>query len=181
MNHLPFIPPSPSVSTHLARLAVAIVAVALTGCEPRATEHRVIGTIYFDEPRVPDWPLPQVPDTATAGVPLEITIWTEDTNCAMRKGDTEVTELGRSAVVVPYDIRTTYEWGFDPLGLLPVNDPGCYLIDLELEHKATVVFEEPGTATLWLVYSKLGGPRPEDKNKGDGLKVYTVEVLPAGG
>ncbi|MYA63418.1 MAG: hypothetical protein F4139_15360 [Gemmatimonadetes bacterium] len=187
MNHAPLIRPAgPTVGAHpkrarstlrqLAGLAVAIVVCALLGCDPVPTDHRVVGTVYIDEPRVPNWPLPQVPDTATAGVPLEITIWTVDTGCRdMRQGDTEVTALGRSAIVIPYDILTTYEGGF----LLTINDPGCFGTLDAFEHKATVVFEEPGTATIWLLYSTLGGPEPED-NTADGQQVYTVEVLPAG-
>ena len=134
-------------------------------------------TIYFDEARVPNWPVPQIPDTATAGVPLEMTIWTVDTDCRdMRQGDTEVTALGRSAVVIPYDILTTYEGGFS----LTINDPGCFGTLDAFEHRASVVFEEPGTAKIWLLYSTLGGPAPED-NAADGHKVYTVEVGPAEG
>lgn len=46
------------------------------------------------------------------------------------------------------------------------------------EHKASVVFPEPGTAEIALVYSTEGTWRPEAQ-KGDGRKVYTVEVSPA--
>ena len=186
MNHAPLIRPAgPSFGAspkpartlrHLAGLAVAIVVGALLGCDPVPTDHRVVGTVYIDEPRVPDWPLPLVPDTATAGVPLEITIWTVETDCRdMRRGDTEVTALGRSAIVIPYDILTTYEGGF----LLTINDPGCFGTLEAFEHRATVVFEEPGTAEIRLLYSTLGGPEPED-NTADGQQVYTVEVLPSG-
>ena len=31
--------------------------------------------------------------------------------------------------------------------------------------------------TVWLLYNKRGGPEPDD-NKGDGQKVYSVEVVP---
>lgn len=133
--------------------------------------------MIFEHPHYPDWPLPRIPETATAGVSLEMTIWTVDGDCTdLRQGDTEVTALGRSAVVVPYDILTTYEGGF----LATVDDPGCFGTLDGVERTATVVFEEPGTAEIVLVYSTDGGRLPEHFN-GDGLKVYTVEVAPAGG
>ena len=187
MNHAPLNPPGPpagahtqsarSTIRHLTGLAVAIVTVALLGCDPRATDHHVIGLIPFDDPAYSYWPLPQIPDTATAGVPLEMTIWTMYSDCDgdMRGGETEVTALGRSAVVVPYDILTTYEGGFP----VTVNDPGCFGDLYDSEHKATVVFEEPGTAKIILLYSTDGGHLPEYFNA-DGRRVYTVEVTPAG-
>lgn len=186
MNHAPFKPPVPPAGAHPkhargplrhpASLAAAIVTVALLGCEPRATDHHVIGVIPFDNPLYHYWPLPQIPDTATAGVPLEMTIWTMYTDCGgdMRQGDTEVTALGRSAIVIPYDILTTYEGGFP----VTVNDPGCFGGLYDFEHKTTVVFEEPGTAEIILLYSTDGGRLPEYFNA-DGHKVYTVEVAPA--
>ena len=187
MNHTPLNPPGPPAGAHtqpargairhLARLAAAIVAVPLIGCDPVPTDHHVIGLIPFDDPAYDYWPLPQIPDTATAGVPLEMTIWTMYSDCDgdMRGGDTEVTALGRSAVVVPYDILTTYEGGFP----VTINDPGCFGSLYDSEHTATVVFEEPGPAKIILLYSTDRGHLPEHFNAA-GRKVYTVEVAPAG-
>ncbi len=185
MNHAPLNPPDPFRSAHpksargnlrhLVRLAVAIAAVTLLGCDPRATDHRVIGVVIFDHPHYPDWPLPQIPAAATAGVPLEMTIWTM-TGCDHRQGDTEVTVLGRSALVIPYDILTTYEGGFPQT--IDEHPGYCWQVPGAFEHKATVVFEEPGTAEIILVYSTDGGHLPE-YFKADGRKVYTVEVAEA--
>lgn len=83
-----------------------------------------------------------------------------------RQGDTEVEVNGRSAVVTPYDILRT-------------GDHGCYDEGKFFEHRTTVVFEEPGTAEIVLVYSTSGANYPEG-HKGDGRKVYTVEVAEAG-
>ena len=186
MNLAPLNPPGPPAGAHpkpargairhLARLAAAIVAVPLIGCDPVPTDHQVIGLIPFDDPAYDYWPLPEIPETATAGVSLEMTIWTMYSDCEdMRRGDTEVTALGRSAVVVPYDILTTYVGRFG----LTINDPGCFGNLDAFEHKTTVVFEEPGTAKIILLYSTDGGHLPEYFNA-DGRRVYTVEVAPAG-
>ena len=137
----------------------------------------MIGLIPFDDPLYSYWPLPQIPDTATAGVPLEITVWTLQGHCGeLRRGDTEVTALGRSALVVPYDILTTYDKGGFPV---TINEPGCFGTLYDSEHTATVVFEEPGPAKIILLYSTDGGHLPEHFNAA-GRKVYTVEVAPAG-
>lgn len=168
MVHLPFIPSAPSTRAHPerargalrlpGRLAVAIAVVGLGGCG--AFDSRVIGLIDFDDKH---WPLPEIPETATAGVPIEITIWTMETGC-YRIGETEVVVTGRIAEVTPFDYVTT-------------GASGCTDHLAFFEHKATVVFQEPGTAEIVLRYSTRG--RPRDHN-GDGRKVYTVEVSPAG-
>ena len=173
MSHDLFIPHRPppaahpnrtrQVLRHLARLAVAVAIVGLPGCDsPReVVEHRVIGTIDFGPYGTP----PRIPETATAGVALEIVVTTRGAGCH-KQGDTEVEVNGRSAVVTPYDILTT---GYD----------GCYDIGKHFEHRTTVVFEEPGTAEIVLVYSTSAANYPEG-HKGDGRKVYTVEVAEAG-
>ena len=175
MNHVPVIAPGAcpgahrnrtrQVLRHLARLAVAAVIVGLPGCGLFSTEHRVIGIINFDDSA---WPLPRIPETATAGVPLEMAVWTLGI-CPLRQGDAEVEVDGRSAVVTPYDFLRTGD------------DFACPLIYRRFEHEATVVFEEPGTAEIVLVYStgSTGELGPES-HKGDGRKVYTVEVAEAG-
>ncbi len=143
-------------------LAVAIALVGLGGCgvvDPK-TKHRVIGFIDFDDEH---WPPPEVPETATAGVPIEMTIWTGETGC-YSIGDTDVAAIGRIAEVTPFDYLTT-------------GNHACTDHLAFFEHKATVVFPEPGTAEIVLVYS-TDWARPE-AHKGDGRKVYTVEVSPA--
>lgn len=145
-------------------LAVVIVVLGLGGCgvlDPTTEQHRVIGIVRFDDET---WPLPEVPGTATAGVPVEMTIWTRDTGC-YSIGETEVVATGRIAEVTPFDYLTTGN-----------HDCPAYLAFFE--HKATVVFQEPGTAEIALVYSTGRTRRPEG-HKGDGRKVYTVEVSPA--
>ena len=167
MIHVPFIPSAPSARAHPerargaprlpGRLAAALAVVALGGCG--VFDSRVIGLIDFDDE---GWPLPEIPETATAGVPIEMTIWTMETGC-YRIGETEVAVAGRIAEVTPFDYVTTGAFG--------CTDHLAFF-----EHKATVVFREPGTAEIVLRYSTWG--RPGDHN-GDGRKVYAVEVVPA--
>ncbi len=108
--------------------------------------------------------LPEVPETATAGVPVEVTIWTVDL-CGYRIGETEVAVTDRVAEVTPFDYLT--------------GDEVCSLLyEGHFEHKAKVVFPEPGFANIVLVYSTAMG-RPESDNR-DGRKVYSVKVSPAG-
>lgn len=174
MIHVPFIPCAPSPGAHpkhacgavrlVGSLAVAIAMVGLGGCgifDPTTT-HRVVGIIEFEEDH---WPLPEIPETATAGVPIEMTIWTGDSGC-YGIGETDVVAVtGRVAVVTPFDYLTT-------------GNHGCFTYLNYFEHKATVVFDEPGTAEIVLVYSTDGWYRPE-AHRGDGRKVYTVEVSEA--
>ena len=171
MIHIPFIPSASSTRAHPKHargalrppgiLALAVAIVGLTGCGLFSTEHRVIGIIDFDHSA---WPLPEVPETATVGVPIEMTITTGGDGC-YDIGETEVAVTGRIAEVTPFDYVTT---------------GGGVCVDLLafFEHKATVVFPEPGTARIVLVYSTDWG-RPEVQ-EADGRKVYTVEVAPAG-
>jgi len=87
------------------------------------------GFIGFDDEH---WPLPEVPETATAGVPVEITIWTGETGC-YSIGETDVAVTGRIAEVTPFDYLTT--------GNHVCTDHLAFF-----GHKATVVFPEPGAA-----------------------------------
>ena len=84
MNSVPFTPRVRSarahpirkhpVLRHLTKLTVAIGAIGLLACEDSELERGiVIGKIDFDDPT---WPLPQIPETATVGVPVEIAVWT---------------------------------------------------------------------------------------------------------
>ena len=139
------------------RLAVAIAVVGLGGCGVFESTNRVVGFIDFDDMH---WPPPEVPETATAGVPIEMTIWTMETGC-YSIGETEVVVTGRTAEVTPFDYVTT-------------GDYACTDHLAFFEHKATVVFQEPGTAEIVLVYST------DWDHKEQGRKVYTVEVSPAG-
>ena len=111
MNNLPFTPGVRStgarpkrtrqVRRHLAMLAVAIGAAGLLACEEQELSRGiVIGKIDFDDPT---WPLPQIPETATVGVPLEIAVWTGGSGCyeyVHTAGGVD----GRSAVVRPMDM-----------------------------------------------------------------------------
>lgn len=152
----------------VAGSAVAVVAVALLGCglfEP--SEYRVIGLAKLDDPRY-DWPLPEIPETATAGVPFEITVTTGGNSC-YRGGETGLVVKGRSAVVTPYDYISSNG-----------KRLGCFANLIFFEHTVPVVFEDPGTAEILFRYTTEGSwHRPED-HKGDGRKVYTVEVVEAG-
>ncbi len=146
---------------HLAMLAVAIGAAGLLACEEEEWSRGiVIGKIDFDDLA---WPLPQIPETATVGVPLEIAVWTGGSGCyeySWTAGGVD----GRSATLIPTD---TFIVG------------GCSTDPEFVEHRTTRVFEEPGTAEITLWYSDGGAIRREDHN-GEGRKVYTVEVSPAG-
>ena len=160
-------PPRPRRAIgHLARLAVLIGAIAFPACiDEGAVEHRVVGNIPFGVFAELGF-LPQIPDTVTATVPMQITFWTAGSASCILFDDTEVVGSGRSVGVIPYDIVVT-------------RPNGCFTILDFLEHKATVVFEEPGTAEIVLVYSTQGSYWPEEYTA-DGRKVYTVEVVPAG-
>ncbi len=155
-------PPSPDArargvrqaSLRVGRFLVAAAAVALVGCDdPGALpeDNRVIGNVLFGDDKGP-----RIPQTATAGIPLEITIWTVG-NGGYRAADTEVAYSGRSAVVTPYDYM----------------DPSVLTDDLRyMEHRTTVVFDDPGTAEIVLVFrTELGYPGRY------GSEAYTVEVV----
>lgn len=144
---------------HLATLAVAIAAVGLHACEnPEQERGIVFGRIDFDDP---DWPLPQIPDTATAGVPLQVSAWTGGSGCyeyARTGGGVD----GRSA-------------SFRPIDYFIVG--GCSTHREFIEHRTTLVFDEPGTAEIVLWYSDGWVTRREDHDQG--RKVYSVKVSEA--
>ena len=171
MNSVPFTPRVRSarahpirkrpVLRHLTKLAVAIGAIGLLACEDPAVESGiVVGKIDFDDPA---WPLPQIPETATVGVPVEIAVWTGGSGCYEHYSTAGGVD-GRSAWVRPVDIFT--------IG-------GCSTDREFVEHRTTRIFEEPGTAEITLWYSDGGAISREDHN-GEGRKVYTVAVSPAG-
>lgn len=171
MNNLTPTPPIRSTGTppnrtrplrrHLAMLAVAIGAAGLFACEEKELERGiVIGKIDFDDPA---WPLPQIPETATVGVPLEIAVWTGGSGC-YEYGWTDGGVDGRSATVLPTDYFIV---------------GGCSTDREFVEHRTMRVFEEAGTAEITLWYSDGGAIRRVDHD-GEGRKVYTVEVSPAG-
>ncbi|MDE0122508.1 MAG: hypothetical protein OXQ93_07930 [Gemmatimonadota bacterium] len=122
-----------------------------------------IPKIDFDDPA---WPLPQIPETATVGVPVEIAVWTGGSGCyeyARTGGGVD----GRSATVTPIDY-------------LIRGDPGVCSTDPEfVEHRTTRVFDEPGTAEITVRHSDGGAILPEE-HIGAGRKVYTVEVSEGG-
>lgn len=172
MNSIPFTPAIPSAGTHLKRgrqvlrhltmLAVVIGASGLVACEdPELSRGFVIAKIDFDDPT---WPLPQIPKTATVGVPVEIAVWTGGSGC-YEYMDTRGGVDGRSASVIPHDIFIV---------------GGCSTDPEFVEHRTTRVFDEPGTAEITLWYSDGGAILRKD-HSGEGRKVYTVEVSPSGG
>ena len=170
MTRVLFLPPAPfrtarpkrmrPLPHHLGRLLVVLSAVAFLACdnEPLVPDDdRVIGYIDFSDIRGYE---PQIPETATATVPLEMAVWTMGSGCHTG-GDTEVAIEGRTAVVTPYDS-------------LDFGAGGCTEQLKRFEHKATVVFSDPGIAEIVLRYSTT------PSHKGVRRKVYTVEVSPAG-
>ena len=155
-------PPSPDtrprdihqVSRRAGRFLVAVAAAAFVACEnPGAPleDNRVIGEVMFG-----DGMEPRIPQTATAGVPLEITIWTIG-NGGYRAAGTEVAYSDRSTVVVtPYDYM----------------NPSVRTDDLRyMEHRTKVVFDDPGTAEIVLVF-RTNLPQPGRY----GSRAYKVEV-----
>lgn len=160
-------PPAPPHSTHperpraaahhLGRMVVLLTAAASLGCnEVWPGERRVVGNIDFSAGGGP-----QIPETATAGVPQVITFYTYGGGCH-EGGDTEVDIDGQTAVVTPYDYLDV------PL------DGVCTLQLKTFEHSAVVVFRRPGPARIVLRYSSdFGSP------SGDRRKEYSVEVSPA--
>lgn len=175
MFHLPSIPALPSPRPHPqdirwdrrlpGRLLVATVALALAACEfANPVEHRDVAIVAHMDFSDPWDPRPEIPETATAGVPLEIAFWTRGGGCVRRIDRTEVVRGRESAVVTPYDV----------LAVSPIcTDDIRFLV-----HSASVVFDEPGTATVVLRYSTTADPR-EDRIA-DGQREYTVEVSRAG-
>ena len=152
-----------------AVLAVAIGAAGLLACTDEGPvdrrQDRVVGHIGeagFSDPEY----RPRIPETATAGVPLEIRFWTWGGGC-LHEGDTESVVSGRSVEVTPYDLLT---WGTDLV---------CTADFRYLDHTARVVFDDPGTSEIVLRYSTGSGWRPRDFD-GAGRKVFTVEVAEAG-
>ena len=171
MNSVPFTPRVRSarahpirkrpVLRHLTKLAVAISAIGLLACEEQEESRgRVIGKIDFDDPT---WPLPQIPETATVGVPVEIAVWTGGSGC-YEYGWTDGGVNGRSATVIPNDYFIV---------------GGCSTDREFVEHRTARIFEEPGTAEITLWYSDGGAISRED-HRVVRRKVYTVAVSPAG-
>lgn len=144
------------VLRHLTKMAVAIGLFACT--DPEHSSGIVIGKIDFADPA---WPLPEVPDTATAGVPVQIAVWTGGSGC-YEYARTLGGVAGRTATVIPWD---TFIIG------------GCSTDRQFAEHRTTRVFEEPGTAEVTLHYSDAGAISRAD-HRGDRRKVYTVAVSP---
>ena len=145
----------------LPGVLVALAVAASVGCDdgPVVVDpYRFVGHIDFSDIRDLE---PRIPGTATASVPIQVTVWTSGGGCH-RPGETEVTVDGRTAVVTPYD------WFHSSTGIC--TDDIKYF-----EHNATVTFTDPGTAEIVLRYSTDFHNRT-----GDGRKTYTVEVSPAG-
>ena len=170
MDIIPFHPTCPSarahpirtrpVLLHLTKLVVAIGATGLLACDdPELSRGIVIGKIDFDDPT---WRLPEIPETATVGVPVEIAVWTGGSGCyeySRTAGGVD----GRSAKVIPID---TFIVG------------GCSTDPRFVEHRTTRIFEEAGTAEITIHYT-AGGAVSRSDHRGDQRKVYTVAVSPA--
>lgn len=170
MNILPFTPHLRSarahpkrrpVILHLTKLAVAIGAIGLLACDDlELSRGMVVGKIDVDDPA---WRLPEIPETATVGVPLEIAVWTGGSGCYEHLRTAGGVD-GRSATVIPLD---TFIVG------------GCSTDPQFVEHRTTRVFEEPGTAEITIHYTGAEAISRED-HKGDRRKVYTLAISPAG-
>ena len=147
-----------------ASLVVAIGAVAVSACiDPiDPNEFRVVGHIPPEVLAGGGRYEPQIPETATVGVPLEIGIWTFH-HCAEDAG-LDVAEYGGSAVATPY--------------IFTLNGTGvvCTLLIEPIEHRSEVVFPYSGPSELVLRYSRVGG----GSWQANGTKVYDVMVHPAG-
>lgn len=173
MNGIPFTPGVRSarvrpqrtrhILRHVATLVVAIGAAGLPACEnPEEFRRLIPGRIDFEDPA---WPLPEIPDTATAGAPVQITVWTGGSGCyeyALTEGGVD----GLSASVSPRDYFIV---------------GGCSSHREFIEHRTTRVFDEPGTAEITLHYSAY-----HENYQGTGearhlleQKVYAVEVAAA--
>lgn len=141
---------------HLGKLFAALGVVASFSCDgPVAPlQDRVVGYINFADIRGHE---PGIPGTATAGVPLPVTVWTMGDGCR-EGGDTEVDVDGLTAVVTPYDIQIR-------------STGGCTEELRRFEHTATVVFDVPGTAEVLLRYSTSYG-----EYSANARKVFSVEV-----
>ena len=160
MTRLPSPPAVLSRRPFPAALPPVLASLAVLGCGilwGGAGEERVVGHIDFSDDAV------RMPATATAGVPVELAIWTNGGGCH-RGGDTEVVVRGRTVIVTPYDFvdRTAQV---------------CTLILMSFDHGVSVVFAEPGTARVELRYTKDFGPQGPRHNA---VRVFTVEVSSAG-
>jgi hypothetical protein len=100
-----------------------------------------------------DYPVEvSVPDTVAVGTPATVSIKTFGNSCAS-KGETETTVTGMSALVLPYDYH---------------RGTNCLAIQISFWHRANIVFERSGTATVTFV----GVGRP-DANTAH--RILTVE------
>lgn len=145
---------------HLVRGLAAAAAVVLPACDDVVGLQwaRVVGKYNPG-----DDPEPLISSEAVAGVPQEVTVWTTGGGCT-KAADTAVEYAsGRLALVTPYDH-------------VGVN-ANCALTGPPVEHRAKVVFNDPGTAHIVFRYSSwwASGPR-----RADGRQEYLVQVSPAG-
>lgn len=140
------------------RLLFAAGAIAFLACiDPiDPNEFRIVGHIPPDI-LAGGIHEPQIPGTATVGVPMEITVWTFHW-CAEDAG-IEVSEHGGSAMVTPY---------------ISTLQTACTLITKPIEHKAEVVFSYARPSEIVLRYSKVAGGTWE----ANGTRVYDVMVSP---
>lgn len=175
MTRIPSSPPVPPPAPvrrarrgsrfHLCRMFVAAGAVALLACEsadpPEPRDVSIVGHIDFSDM---DGFEPRIPKTATAGVPAEIVFWTIGGGCERVIDHTEVALSRGSAVVTPYNILWVHPVCTDDLRYL--------------KHRATLVFDEPGSRRVVLRYATSYSPKRD--RTADGQEEYIVEVSPAG-
>lgn len=146
---------------YLGGVLAAVAAAGLPACDVDVQSLRVVGVYVPGETQEPI-----MPETATAGVPKEIAIWTVGT--CTTAGDIEVRYSlgGRLAEVTPYDYEN-----------LRGNCPDRLR---HLEHKANLVFDEPGTAHVVFRYSTMRCGWPPEFRPPDRQETYIVQVSPAG-
>lgn len=120
-------------------LAVAGVLLSQASCDSSLSpdEVLVIGTL-LDElaSGLPILPI-EVPDTVAADIAFVVTVWTTGGGCE-RIGPTEVRTDGITATVVPYDFTVAP----------PGSAVDCDLNFKTFEHRAAIVFEASGSATV---------------------------------
>ena len=172
MNGVPSSSPAPSGSVrptsarrassrNAGRFLLAMATVAFPGCIDSIDpdEFRIVGHIPA-EVLAGGSLEPQIPETAIAGVPLQIKVWTFH-SCARNAG-IEVSEYGGSAEATPY-ISTMVEGA-------------CTLVSEPIEHRAELVFRYTRESEVVLRYSTAQG----GSWKANGTMVYKVTVSPEG-
>ncbi|HEX8385670.1 MAG TPA: hypothetical protein VF576_05780 [Rubricoccaceae bacterium] len=143
-----------------------VAVLSLTGCDSMSgAETRYPGELLRNDPNTEAI---AAPDTVVAGRPFTVTVVTQGGGCD-EKGDVLTSVERMTAEVRPFDVSL-----YEPGGW-------CTAILKYFEHRATVTFAQPGTATIRAVGTGDGrglGPPPVD------APLVTVErtvvVVPSG-